>query len=862
MEYCPMRIITAMSSARLPGLLACVAAALCAAGLVAWSVDRDKAHRFASHAALLTLTTQLEHVTFEETLPQDRIHALRTELGRFIAEAPPKAKDALQQISTMLTQSDANPVLHPLPRARYRRLISQAQSALAASAPEPTAPLRRAVVPLFLGSATLLAVGLALLSLLRPPEHPPKPDMPDKPEAVPTESDMEQHRRTTIAETTENPFLSSLKLGTNRVITVFTTNDGGATFFSPDAPETAHLLCASSSMDSAPSGAALDLEARIREVWENGLPLMTSFTTDTGTHPAYLFRLSTGDVGVIHSDNATCRLPLYEKIFESTLEGIALINRDGTIAAVNPAFTSITGYSAQEILGQLVTNFRCRLHDDAFYRDLFNSIRIHGRWAGELWAQRKDGEEFAQQMSITAISNDSGETTHYTAVFHDITDIKHKEALITHQAYHDALTGLPNRQLLTDRMQLALSRAKRHRLLLAVIFIDLDNFKTINDSLGHSTGDLLLQAVARRVKTILRNEDTFSRLGGDEFVIMQEDLQDSRQAVLLAARVLKELETPFQIQDRRLFITSSIGISFFPNDGATPDTLIKNADLAMYKAKEMGRNNYCLFTPEMNTRVVRRLSLEGSLRTALERDEFFVLYQPKHDTMSLAVTGAEALVRWNRSSEGIVSPGEFIPLAEETGLIVPLGDYVLETACASAQAIVEAGHAPFQLSVNLSPKQFQQHGIAQKIDSILSRTGFPAHCLELEITESMLISDLDTVIKKLSEITEMGIRLAIDDFGTGYSSLNYLRRLPIQCLKIDQSFVREITKDSSAADLVGTMILLARNFNKRIIAEGVETKEQYNFLLANRCDEIQGFYFSHPLRQHELATYFLRDIPL
>lgn len=717
-------------------------------------------------------------------------------------------------------------------------------------------PVTNLAALILLGLSVILTLGLWLTAKrILAEAHPPS--MRHSRAAEPL---LEQHRRqVTLSRNFKN--LLPTTDSAQRLITIFSTSDNGQTFSVHS--NQAHKLKTSTPCrppDTAPSDGESPLSAFLAKVWRTGTPVMIQYTYGDCSFPAYVCRLNPHEIGVIHTDEQSCRLPLYEQIFDTSMEGIVLITKDGHIATVNPAFLEITEYTAENIVGQHIGTFRSHTHDELFYENMIQAVLTTGKWSGEIWGETTEGKELVQQVSISAIVNSDGEVTHYTAVFHDITDLKKKEALITHQAYHDALTSLPNRLLLTDRMRLALSRAERRGLKVAIIFIDLDNFKTINDSLGHTAGDVLLQKVAERVKRLLRGEDTISRLGGDEFVIMMEDVHDPREAVRLARRVLDSLTVPFVIKKQTIFITTSIGITYFPNDGRDPDTLIKNADLAMYKAKESGKNSYWLYTPEMNSRVVKRLSLENELRTALERDEFFVRYQPKHDTFSLATTGVEALVRWQNRKSGIVSPLDFIPIAEETGLIIPIGELVLEKACITARQQLENGHGNLQIAVNLSPKQFQQRKLTQTIEGILARTGVLPQCLELEITESMLITDIDATVRKLEELTEMGITFAIDDFGTGYSSLNYLRRLPIHTLKIDRSFISEIHTDPSAADLVGTMIILARNFGKKVVAEGVETKEQFHFLLANRCDQIQGFYFSEPLTPDELERYLSKDI--
>jgi diguanylate cyclase len=418
------------------------------------------------------------------------------------------------------------------------------------------------------------------------------------------------------------------------------------------------------------------------------------------------------------------------------------------------------------------------------------------------------------------------------------------EEMFRHQAHYDPLTDLPNRTMFQDHLTLTLSHANRFHKMLAVLFVDLDRFKTIVDTLGHAVGDQLLRAVAQRLKGCLEDGYTLARLGGDEFVILLPEITRADKAVKLAHTLLELLKPAFQFSAQELHVTASIGISLYPYDGEDAETLLKNADTALYRAKEQGRNNYQLYTPAMNARAFERLALENSLRKALERKEFLLHYQPQVDVRTGMIVGAEALIRWQHPDLGIVHPSEFIPLAEETGLIVPLGEWVLKTACTQAKAWQEAGLAPFTMAVNLSARQFLQHDLTDIIARTLSETGLGAQWLEIEITESVAMQNADYTIVILRDLKEMGVLISMDDFGTGYSSLSYLKKFPINTLKMDQSFVRDIVTDASDAAIANAVIILAHSLGLGVVAEGVETLEQEKFLREHQCDRIQGFLYS------------------
>ena len=559
---------------------------------------------------------------------------------------------------------------------------------------------------------------------------------------------------------------------------------------------------------------------------------------------------------------AELQLKLFAMVFENALEGISITDKEGLIVAVNPSFTTITGYTAEEVIGKNPSVLKSDRHETDFYTGMWTSLKENGSWQGEIWNRRKNGESYPEILSISSVHNDVGELTNYVAVFHDISDMKLKDEQIEHQAYHDALTGLPNRILVADRLGVAIAHAKRAGTKVAVLFLDLDNFKKINDSLGHSLGDMLIQSVAKRLLGEFRDADTIARLGGDEFLIVVENVADEREVVELADRLLRAFDESYIIKGNELFVTTSVGVTLYPEDGSTPDILIKNADMAMYQSKAKGKNAYFLFTEEMNERVAKRINLENDMRQALKERQFTVYFQPKVNQRTGAVTGMEALVRWVKPDGTIVSPVEFIPLAEETGLIVPLGEFVLEASCKAMQIFDGVGCGDIKVSVNLSPIQFEQEDLVEMVIDNLERNGLASSRLELEITESTLMTDVQTSIAKLNLLVDHGISIAIDDFGTGHSSLYYLKNFPIDVLKIDRSFVRDITEDVSDAQIVETIIMMAHNLGMTVVAEGVETKEQLELLDSFGCKTIQGYYYSKPLPLEEVIEYLQNVAPV
>lgn len=553
------------------------------------------------------------------------------------------------------------------------------------------------------------------------------------------------------------------------------------------------------------------------------------------------------------------RLRLYEKVFENALEGISITDKSGVMVAVNPAFTTITGFTPEEVIGKNPRVLKSDRHAQEFYGEMWTTLKARGAWHGEIWNRRKNGESYPEILSISAIRDDDGEIANYVAVFHDISDMKHKEEQLAHHLYHDGLTGLPNRVLVLDRLNMAISHANRTGTKVAILFLDLDNFKKINDSLGHAQGDTLLKAVAERLVALYRDEDTVARQGGDEFLVVVVDVHEEREVVDLAEGLLRVFEEPFVLKGQELFITPSIGVTLYPDDGQDAASLVKNADMAMYQSKAKGRNGYFFFTQQMSERIAQRLTLESDMRHALKEREFTVYFQPKVDLASGEVSGLEALVRWVKPDGTIVSPEDFIPMAEETGLIVPLGEFVLDASCKAMQVLEGVGCSALSVAVNLSPIQFGQEDLVDMVVANLERNGLPASRLEFEITESTLMTDVHSSVAKLNRLVELGITISIDDFGTGYSSLYYLKNFPIATLKIDRSFIRDITEDESDAKIVETVVLMARNMGIGVVAEGVETKEQLDLLRAFGCATVQGFYYSRPLPLERIIEFLLGE---
>ncbi len=546
-------------------------------------------------------------------------------------------------------------------------------------------------------------------------------------------------------------------------------------------------------------------------------------------------------------------LRLAARVFEGSGEGILITDTELRILSVNKAFTQVTGYTLEEVRGKKPHIMASGKHDRKFYQDMWDSINSTGFWQGEILDKDKYGRIYPKLASISAIKGEEGTVTHYMSIFADISARKEAEKHIENLAYYDVLTGLPNRTLLHDRLGQLLAASHRDNQEFALLFLDLDRFKYVNDSMGHGVGDELLKAVALRLQGDIREGDTVSRIGGDEFIVLLRDT-DADSAARVADKMLKALEITFDIGDLQIATHASIGISIFPDNGNEADTLIKHADAAMYRVKEEGRNNFQFFTPEMNFHANQLFSMEKDLRLALERNEFLLYFQPQLSLKSGKLCGAEALIRWQHPKNGFVSPADFIAVAEETGQILPIGEWVLRSACSQLAAWRQQGLPLFTMSVNLSIRQLRQPNLGQLVASILAENGLQPADLELEITEGIMM-EAPAAMTILSQLHELGVNLSIDDFGTGYSSMSYLKKLPVNKLKIDQSFVRDIISDENDASIVRSIIGLGHQFNLQVIAEGVETLEQLDFLHLGSCDEIQGYYFSRPLPALEFVQF-------
>lgn len=551
-------------------------------------------------------------------------------------------------------------------------------------------------------------------------------------------------------------------------------------------------------------------------------------------------------------------LLLAERIIDCSPEGIMITDPEGIIQSVNPAFVRLTGFESEEVIGKSPSILSSGRHDEQFYRDMWSKIHRDGYWQGEIWNRRKNCEIYPELLTITAIHDENGELTHYASLFSDISSLKENEERIKHLAYYDPLTALPNRRLFHDRLSMAIAHAHRSSSRLAVMFIDLDRFKLINDSLGHKVGDELLKEVSKRLTQTVREDDTVARMGGDEFVFILSEIDDEEDAVASAHRVIEAITMPIVIDGNELVVTCSIGISVYPTDGESNELLLQNADTAMYRSKDLGRNSYQLYSPTMNARSLEHLVMESGLRSGLENGEFEVFYQPLVDAESQQVKGAEALLRWHHKEMGMIAPSDFIPLAEDTGLIIPIGEWVLRSACQQLKRWSALGLSEFKLAVNISVRQFQTLGFIDVAKKIIEEEGVDPASLAFEITESMLMDDVIDSIKRLTAIREMGVTISLDDFGTGYSSLAYLKRFPINTLKIDRMFINDISSERNEGAIVAALISLAHSMDLNVVAEGVEQKCQLEYLRSEGCDTIQGYYFGQPVTADDFEQQFLQ----
>jgi diguanylate cyclase (GGDEF)-like protein/PAS domain S-box-containing protein len=550
---------------------------------------------------------------------------------------------------------------------------------------------------------------------------------------------------------------------------------------------------------------------------------------------------------------AEAKLKLAAKIIESSTDAIFIMDVRGKIIDVNTAFTRISGYTKDEVVGKDFVFFANDRHDTHLYEYIWKTVLERGEWRGEVWDRTKEGQSYAKMLSISAVKNDKGTVSHCVGIFCDITRMKRDEERLQRMAHFDALTGLPNRVLFYDRVNQAILAAKRYKQVFAVILMDLDRFKNINDTLGHGFGDQVLITVAKRLVEVSRQSDTAARLGGDEFAVYLPRMQSSVDPSTFSERLLDRLSEPIQVNGREVVVSASIGIALYPDDGDQVELLLQNADTAMYRAKESGKNNYKFFSKDMNARVLKRLELESALREALSQNKLLLHYQPMIDLNSMSVMGMEALLRRIHPSGSVISAGEFIPVAEETGLIGPIGEWALRSACRQGKKWQEMGLPPVPVSVNVSGTQLRHNDFVSAVLRILDETKLDPKCLEIELTESVMMDDFDEAIKKFVQFKLHGIRVSLDDFGTGYSSLSYLRRFPISKLKIDQSFIGEIAHPYEQ-ELVKSILAVAHSRSLTVIAEGVESEEQVKFLREHGCDGAQGYFFSRPVPAEQVTA--------
>ncbi|MSO54844.1 MAG: EAL domain-containing protein, partial [Rhodospirillales bacterium] len=538
---------------------------------------------------------------------------------------------------------------------------------------------------------------------------------------------------------------------------------------------------------------------------------------------------------------------------------VVIADSQFNVTSVNPAFTDITGYSAEDVIGKQPPFLEVLKADPVNHAKMRKAIQRLGHWEGEIWNKRKNGDDYAESLSISSINDDDGRVRQYAALIGDITKRKQDEEHIRYQANFDSLTGLPNRTLFVDRLTQALVAMGRKGKKLALMFIDLDGFKLVNDTMGHDIGDLLLKEAAVRLSACVRSGDTVARLGGDEFTVIMPDLADPRNAPMVAQRTLDSLAKPFVLEGQEAFVSGSIGITIFPDDAGDANELLRKADAAMYRAKERGKANYQFFTADLNEEVRQRLILRNNLVKAIERNEMSLHFQPKIELKTRKISGLEALMRWNNAELGSVPPSRFIPVLEESGMALEFGRWVVQSALDQFKAIVASGLPPLRIAINLTTRQLREPRFVSFIERALSDNNLSPDCLEIEVTEMMLMSDSSRNVTALGKLHDLGIRIAMDDFGTGYSSLVYLKRYPIDTIKIDRSFIANITKDPSDAEVVRAIIGMGQSLRRRVAAEGVETEEQLVLLSEYACDEAQGYAITPPLSGEDLIKYLKKQ---
>ena len=565
---------------------------------------------------------------------------------------------------------------------------------------------------------------------------------------------------------------------------------------------------------------------------------------------------------VTQSRHAERERRIASEVLRSMSEAVCVLDRDFNYVSVNPAFSKMTGYSDVEVIGRNCSLLDSAQHDPDFYQKVREQILRQGRWSGEMWQQRKDGEEFLCAIKGSAVSDGSGRHPLYVTVLDDITEQKHAEQELRYLANFDTLTNLPNRALLAERLSRAIVRARRQEERIAVLFLDLDRFKDINDSLGHAAGDRILRAAAIRLQQTVGQQYTVARLGGDEFTVILENLEAPEQADKIAREIITAFDAPLLLDERQeVAVTPSIGISLYPDHAQVPTELLKQADTAMYQAKAAGRHTYMRYNEAMDVGIRRRATLSGALRKVLDRGELRLVYQPRLALAQTRIVGVEALLRWHSEEYGEIEPAQFIPLAEESGQILEIGEWVLREACLTLQRWHKHGADGLSMSVNMSALQLLRGDLPSVVERVLIETGVPPHALELELTESVIMANAEQTADKLQAFRRIGVGLAIDDFGTGYSSLAYLKQLPITTLKIDQQFIRDLTQDPDDAAITSTVITMAHSLGLNVVAEGVETDAQMQFLRDHRCDEVQGYWLSPALEAHTCLAFIRSWVP-
>lgn len=545
---------------------------------------------------------------------------------------------------------------------------------------------------------------------------------------------------------------------------------------------------------------------------------------------------------------------IIKHVVKNIKEGIIITDENGDTVWVNEAFEVVTGYNREEMIGKNPRILQSGIHDRAFYKQMWKEIIEKGYWQGEIWNKRKDGELYVEWLTVHAIYDSEGRIANYVAIFSDITLQKSQLEQLKKMAHYDMVTGMPNRYLFTKRLEELAKTAQRYGQQLAVMFFDLDRFKFVNDTLGHHAGDLLLQKVALRVKGILQKKDMLARFGGDEFVVLLPAIANDDEAVQVANMITAALQAPFFVNGQDIYVTASLGVSFFPRDGEDSALLIRNADRAMHSAKRKGKNRFELYNQLEHGSDAIDLALENDLHKAMERGEFSLHYQPILHLHTKHIIGVEALIRWNHPKRGFISPATFIPLAEETGLIVAISQWVMEAACHQLKEL-QRYYPKMKMNINLSTSCFLQHELIDNLERVISCTNIDPRYLEIELTESTLMPNAAFAIERLVQIKKRQIKIAIDDFGTGFSSLSYLHRFPIDTLKIDKSFIRHLSSYRGEAAIVKAIIDMGRSLNVTVVAEGVETEKQYKFLKDYGCDCVQGYYISKPLPFDELLPF-------